>query len=312
METIWNQVCDEFDLSQRHMVIEDLPYQRVDGSIFTQQGKRRCILQYKAIVNQGVNCILQKGIRTTIGAIPAAIKRPKYPHTHLRLEAAVQTVAYRALEAEGIHGAIPKVYDIFRYADEVRFSMEWIEGQSSYEYLYSQLGDPVQFEQTFFHILIQTAQILDILSSCLGLDHRDMKLDNLWVRKPPGGVVYTIEGVRYTCPFQVVLLDFGFACIGTSRRAMTVNLGNVIPDIDSCPKEGRDLYHILNRLLEPPQFSESLSPETRATLLGWFTPIGPSQPRRTHVLTSLPSFSLPALHPRLVLRWALSHIPGGA
>ena len=304
---MWEQLRQEFDLGPHFTIVQDIPYQRVDGKVFTPQGKHRSTIQYKRIVNQGVNCIIQQGVRAP--ATPVAIKRPKYPHTHLRMEAAIQAIAHRAVEREGICGAVPKVYDIFRFADEVRFTMEWIEGESSYEFLRAQLqSDSSTFEQTFLHILLQTAYILEILGRELGLDHRDMKLDNLWIRKPPGGVSYRIHGIQYTCPFQVVLLDFGFACLGTPDRNMTVNLGNAIPDIDSCPKEGRDIYHILNRLLEPPQFAEALCPTVRTTLLDWMAPVGPSQSRRSHVLTSLPSFSLPALSPHSVVSWTLSQL----
>jgi serine/threonine protein kinase len=310
MEAIWRQIQEEFDSG--HFAPDDLPYQRVDGKVLTRSGKHRSTVLYKNIVNQGVNCIIQRGLRQTPTTRDVAIKRPKYPHTHLHQEAALQFLAHGILERDGIHGAIPKVYDIFRFADEVRFTMEWIEGQSAHDFLQGRLGNSREFEHAFLHVLAQTAILLDILGRRLHLDHRDMKLDNIWIRRIPGGISYPIpndiSSHRYTCPFQVVLLDFGFACIGSPSGRMAINLGNVIPDIDSCPKEGRDLYHILNRLLEPPRFAESLSAPIRETLIEWLGVAGLSQPRRTHVLTSLPSFSMPTLNPRRVLEWALLQI----
>ena len=119
-----------------------------------------------------------------------------------------------------------------------------------------------------------------------------------------------LDGTQHTykCPFQVVLLDFGFACLGNAAQKMLLNLGDVIPEIDPCPKEGRDLYHIVNRLLEPPQFADRLSSTVRDTLLLWMRPYGPSQHGGSHVKTALPDFSISALNPRAVLAWALSQI----
>jgi serine/threonine protein kinase len=316
MQEEWKKLLVEFDLWPQEGIREytvpmsNLPYLHPDGRILTGQGQHRSTLEGKAIVNQGVNCIIQKGIRTSnMKRSLVAIKRPKYPHQHLRLEAFVQALAYNALKKEGIIGAIAKPYDVFTFANEARFTMEWVEGISCYEFLAQYLGQPANFQTMFLHVLLQTAYIMDALGRNLSIDHRDMKLDNLWIRQKP--ITYSIvkggKTTLYSCPFQVVLLDFGFACLGTAERQTLLNLGNAIPDIDPCPKEGRDLYHILNRLLEPPYFADMLSPVLRKTLLSWMEPVGPSHHSGSHVKTSLPKFALPALSPAAVLAWCLAH-----
>ncbi len=319
MQQEWKKLVQEFDLwplneevGEYTVPISHLPYQRADGKILTRQGQHRSTIEYKAIVNQGVNCIVQQGIRTADKqpkSLLIAIKRPKYTHTHLKLEAFVQKLAHDALERQGIAGAIAKPYDVFLFANEVRFTMEWIEGKSCYDFLSEEHEN---FQSVFLHVLLQISHIFYALSKSLAFDHRDMKLDNIWIRRPPSGVTYVIQidGTKYTyaCPFQIVLLDFGFACLGTASRKMLLNLGNVIPDIDTCPKEGRDLYHTVNRLLEQPEVAEKVSTPVRDTLLEWLKPVGPSQQSGSHVKTAPPDFSLPALNPRKVLLWCLSQI----
>ncbi len=320
MHQEWKQLLQEFDLWPTEEVsgfnapVTSLPFQRADGKIVSRQGQLRSTLDYKENINLSLNNIIQKAIRTVGGGKQPniVVKRPRVPHTELRLEGILQALAYSTLANQGIFGAIPKVYDVFVFANEVRFAMEWIEGESCYNFLTPMLSAPAKFQTCFLHVLLQTAYILDALSQKLYIDHRDMKLDNIWIRRPPGGVSYSIvmngKTVPYRCPFQVVILDFGFACLGTENRRQVLNLGKTIPDIDPCPKEGRDLYHVVNRLLEPPEFAEALHPTIRDALLQRLQPTGQSFHRRTQVLTSMPNFSLTSLKPREVLTWALSQV----
>lgn len=315
MQARWRALLREFELGEVGSdgaifpLPPETPNERIDGTIQTPTGKRRSHLAYTQIVNRGINCVIQKGLRKLPQGGPAtqiAIKRPKYPHRHLLAEALVQALAHGILAEEGLRGAVPAVYDIYSFANEMRFAMEWIEGQSVYEFLSEFVRTPGVFEMNFLHVLLQLSAILECIHRRLQIDHRDLKLDNIWIRRQQ--VAYTFSSVRYTAPFQVVLLDFGFACIGDENRKTVLNLGRVIPDLDACPKEGRDLYHILNRLLDPPEFGAALSEEVRSTILGWMEPIGPSFHRRSLVLTAPPDFSMPALSARAVLAWTLGRL----
>ncbi len=286
-----------------------IPAETIDSSIRLGSNQIRAFIYPKDIVNHGVNCLIQKGIRKlkTGAMTDVAIKRPRYTHRHLLPEALVQALAGSALEASGIHGAIPTVYDIYTIANEIRFTMEWVEGHSGYEHLHRHLSNPAEFRTQFLHIIVQLSLLLGTIHKLLRLDHRDMKLDNIWIRATP--ISYTVSpGRTYSAPFQVVLLDFGFACIGNLANAMQLNLGGVIPDLDACPKEGRDLYHILNRILEPPGFKDALGPELQTAILERMEPVGPSHQRRSHVLTSMPGFKLTELAPAAVLEWALKRL----
>jgi serine/threonine protein kinase len=234
------------------------------------------------------------------------IKRPRHPSLELAPEAILQGLALEALERDGILGAVPRVYDLFLFADEVRFSMEFIQGESAYEFLRSRIHTP-GFQAVFLDILIQITILLECLTRRINIDHRDMKLDNIWIRAGETPVHYTfrISGNSYThiSKFQIVLLDFGFACMGSERGTQILNLGGVIPDLDPCPKSGRDMYHILNRLLEPAGFQEGLTTELRTTLHSWLHPYGKKGAYLTHLTTSHPEFGIPQLMPLEILRW---------
>ena len=80
------------------------------------------------------------------------------------------------------------------------------------------------------------------------MDHRDLKADNLWIRPIPIDYSITVGGKKWRlrAPFQVVILDFGFACLGNEEGNAIVSLSDgIVPKIDPCPKEGRDLFHLL-------------------------------------------------------------------
>ena len=284
--------------------IDYLPKQRVDGFIFTATGTL-CKLEYKDIANRGAHGIIQKAIRYTqkgAGTV-IAVKRPRTPSQDLVLEGVVQALAAHTVIQEGLLGAIPVIHNIFIFANEVRIAMDWIEGTSCGEYLRG------KSEREILDVIIQIAIILDCLERRIQLDHRDLKLDNIWIREAP--VSYRIElengkYVNYNSKFQVVILDFGFACIGADYKKMLYNLGGVVPDIDYCPKVGRDMYHIISRLLERRDVHDSLSPSLRALFIEWMKPYTVHPSPITHLITSDLNFGVKALRPGTILRWFFS------
>lgn len=271
-----------------------LPKETIMGTIVSPKSRGeelRCKLLYKGVVFKGAHGIIQRVERQRIAASPIhtplagaggtaggaaggtaggtaavgspvppalCVKRPK-PHGYsLCPEALLQWLAATVLETAGIQGAVPRVYDIFQFAGETRFTMDYIEGVSSIQAILES-DTP---ERTLTHILAQTALLLGILQEKLGLDHRDLKADNLWIRGIP--VHYRVRlGHKIwslTSPFQVVLLDFGFACIGGADGNAVINLSDgVLPKIDPCPKEGRDLFQLLISLISIPDVRAKLS-----------------------------------------------------
>ena len=294
--------------------LESLPKQRVDGKLLTATGQAICQILYKDLANHGSSSLIQRCLRTPTDincrAKYVAVKRPRFPALDFRLEGLVQALAHHSLAQDGIVGAVPEVYDIFLFGNEVRFSMEWVEGTSCLDLLNAEVGKPT-FEPLFIDILIQLCIILECLERRIFLDHRDMKLDNIWIKKSPAvaakQIQYTVrlngKAYKYTSSIQVVLLDFGFACIGNEARKMKINLGGVIPDLDPCPKEGRDIYHVLCRLMERVEFKNSMSKSFSALLEEWIRPYRFTRHSMTLLETSDPNFHLDTVSPANILEW---------
>jgi serine/threonine protein kinase len=193
------------------------------------------------------------------------VKSPIPREFSLCSEAIVQWLAANALEVGGIQGAVPRVYDLFQYAGETRFTMDYIEGTSSVQAILES-EDP---ERTFTHILAQTALILGYLQETIHLDHRDLKADNLWIRPTPLHYRVRLAGKVWnlTSPFQVVILDFGFACLGGADGNAVINLSDgVLPTIDPCPKEGRDLFQLLVSIWSVPAIRAKMTAPFQAML----------------------------------------------
>lgn len=161
-------------------------------------------------------------------------KSPKISNDLLLSEALVQFAVSEIFTQCGFGTHIPRVIDIFRTNSEVHFTMEHKDGEPLVSWL---LKRPT-IDMDFGICLAQISILLEILHTRCGIDHRDMKLDNLLVVEQS----YSVRiGLKSFCfPFTIVLLDFGFSCVGE----LDVSKG-AFPAFDPCPKEGRDMFHLL-------------------------------------------------------------------
>jgi serine/threonine protein kinase len=187
--------------------------------------------------------------------------------------------------------------------------MEYVNGSSALEYIYTS-SHP---EKTWYQVIAQAALILGFLEETINLDHRDLKADNLWVCERPVTYHLRVGGVKWKlqAPFQVVILDFGFACIGDNTGNAKVSLSDgIIPKIDPCPKEGRDLFHLVTSLWSVPLIRNKMSKEFKEeleSLLSYrgteFAPIIHTTPRARwiYLTTSNPAFQYPPLIPKALL-----------
>ena len=247
-------------------------------------------------------------------------KKPRLPMMNLTQEAIVQHVAYKILEGEGIPWAIPKVRDLFQRDTEICFSMDAIVGINPEEFFRS----PKTTEKDFFFLIAQISLLLWSLEFHLSLDHRDIKANNLLIKIEPCILQIKIHDKlwKLLSPFQVVILDFGFACIGSNglRSHPLVNLGDgVLPPMDPCPKEGRDLFQLLTSFFSQKTLVEKLSPRVLTKLDEWLS-VGKksygSMARRwssenwIYLVASQSDFSMPACCPSRILPQLLSELPG--
>jgi serine/threonine protein kinase len=306
------QIQKSISIRQEDFQIElaCIPKQYINGEI-RMGGVSRCFLEYGAKVWRGGHGSISK-VRRIKGASTTdmCVKAPHNPQYSLCPESLFQWMAYTALEQAGITGAVPKVYDIFQYAGEVRFSMEYIYGVSSIQ----KILESENHDLVFLQILVQTSILLGVLEEKLHLDHRDLKADNLWIRPAPIDYTISIGGIKWTfhCPFQVVILDFGFSCIGGSDGNAIISLSDgILPKVDPCPKEGRDLFQLLTSLWSIPEIracvSSTLSRDIEEFLsyrnISYSAVMKQlSQPHWIYLLVSDPAFRYPPLHPLSLLR----------
>jgi serine/threonine protein kinase len=273
---------------------EFLPKQRVDGKILLRDGTERATLIYKELVNQGRYGLIQRCTRVVHGRnSELVVKRPRTPSPSLESEAFLQHICSQVLEKRGVYGAIPKVHDIFVFANEVRFSMDWIEGKSCMEF-FNDICKRPEFEEVFNCCIRQICIILELLSRELHFNHRDLTPQNLWIRHNPGE--YVLDGIRVGFQYQVVLLDFGFACLGNS-----VHLGDTIPAVDPCEKNGRDLYHLFSSLLTSSTIVLHLSEQLLTKLKGFMDPYEVKESYFTYLITSDNKFKADSLKPMAIL-----------
>lgn len=247
----------KYDKGDLSIPLEELPKEFISGDlrISGEQKQSRCSIQYISAQGKGNYGIIRRIRRKPAVVSPdgggsqlkLCVKCPENKEYSLCAEALIQWYASNTLLRAGIVGAIPPVFDIYQYAGETRFTMEFIEGRS---FLVAVQDHPAP-DSLWIQVLAQAALLLGYLEETIRLDHRDFKADNVWIRERPIDYTLKIHGKtwRLTAPFQVVLLDFGFACLGGEDGNSIVNLmDGYLPTLDPCPKEGRDLFHLVASL----------------------------------------------------------------
>lgn len=245
---------DEFELDRNI-----LPRQNIQGLI-TANGNTRCTIKYREMRDYGAHGSIRMINRKDVsGTTICCVKIPHNPRYSLCPEAIVQWIAGLVLNKRGIYGAVPNVFDIFQYAGETRFSMEYIEGVSAAERI---LKSDIP-SKTFLEIIVQACILLGALENDIRIDHRDLKVNNLWIRPVPVSYRVRLDASTWVieAPFQVVILDFGFSCIGNKDGNAVVSLSDgILPKIDPCPKKGRDLFQLICSLLYIPDIRLILEP----------------------------------------------------
>ena len=245
------------------------------------------------------------------------VKSPRLDIQDIKLEAIIQHSAYTCLIANRVPWAIPAVYDIFRYGKKTMFSMEYIAGY----YLDEWFTKTKQPDTDFLYMMAQLSIYLCILHQCLGLDHRDLKADNLLISPHPCRLRFQYKTTVYAIdsPFRLHMLDFGFACLGDSEPPGSnafLTLGDVLPVIDPCPKEGRDLFQLLLSLLCIRAIRLVISHTTLASIERWTGKEGIELAEKSledirwiYLKTSRSFFTCPTSTPYNILRDILTLAP---
>jgi serine/threonine protein kinase len=185
--------------------------------------------------------------------VVVAVKRPR-GSGNILTEALVQWYLGRRFSSYGISPCIPIVYDIFIYkpTNTIWFTMDVFEPLLFSQWCVKHI--PSQ-PNLFPMIMVQLAVILEVFQKDSLTDHRDLKVNNILIVEEETKMPITWEGKEnsITFPFRIIILDFGFACINN-----TIDVKDGLPNLDVCPKEGRDMFQLLVSLWNIPILRDCL------------------------------------------------------
>lgn len=296
----------------------DIPRCKPDLKCYTSENQLRCHFKPTGRSGGGSYGLLQECIRTDPHGHTQLllIKKSKVNEIDLRTEAFLQWMAATTFESLGYTDRIPPVLDIFTCeSGRCAFSMKEMENSSLATQFLLHSATP---DHDLFHILAQVSILLFLLQLTLGIDHRDLKADNILILEKPSHLRLEAYGKTYTLhsPFHVCIVDFGFACLGDTHLSL-LNAGqHVLPDLDPCPKEGRDIFHLVVSLYGIQQLREKFSLSTlkfMETLLQiedkqWHTTARRwSHSEWTYLVTTEKKFKHPACAPLAILQ-SIQHL----
>jgi serine/threonine protein kinase len=291
-----------------------LPRLSLDNRIITDKAATRAHLRPTSRVGGGGHSTLIEYIRhSETDQKLILLKKSKDEDISFRTEAFIQWLAHKTLS--GLGRRIPPVYDILELPEQtVGFTMlEFIDSKLCSKFLSSSTSVNIDI----LHVLAQSAILLQVLEDSLNLDHRDLKADNLLILPEPSSITYTCSigsgKKRYTLisPFTVAIVDFGFACLGNDDLVTELDASeDTLPPLDPCPKDGRDLFHLIVSLYGIEEIRNKFSPELRQTFAHWMElrgkPCSSLAERWSHtewiyLLTSRKEFKHQACTPRAIL-----------
>lgn len=214
-------------------------------------------------------------IRPSENAASPTTRRAAYTEEihSILYEAFLHALLYKTMEREGLPSVIPRMYDVLAYTNgasmtddptvvkSIWITMEFIHGFTLEKYLQKHLvnlsartvGSAEQNQRLFMDIFVQLAFYLRILQEKVRFNHRDLKINNIYVRHHDADWSRTLnipDFGEWTCKIDIVLIDFGFSCIACGEgyanpRATLVGAGSWFRPEHDCLKFGRDLCQFL-------------------------------------------------------------------
>lgn len=196
----------------------------------------------------------------------------------LLIEGILQSVAHTTLVLQGFANAVPHIHQIVNHPSYgTTLVLERISGSKLLaDYLKDHLrwGVPcAENDRLLWKILIQVCTYMAILEHDIGINHRDLKGTNLLMIAPMAESTKTVALDAHQWAFksdiQVILIDFGFSCIGKQDGSLVLGAGKMSTTTDFCPKQGRDVFLFLASLWNIEVFRKSISAEAQDLFFKW-------------------------------------------
>jgi serine/threonine protein kinase len=239
---------------------------------------------------------------------------------NLLTEACLQILAYNTLVDAGFGHVIARTIQIYRRIsdNDIAFTMEpfyrVVNLHAALLELCPRLSG-VAFDVWFIPILVQIIMLIGLLEERVGINHRDLKGDNILISKDAEQKSKEVVLAGYTWNFtykrSVHVVDFGFSCRGAqSGSAATVSAGDFFTLTDVCPKDGRDVYVLLCYFYAQPHWRASASSQLldfvrgllrSRRMLDHLTTHGLSRTKYIYFLLSEPDFPSNSCTPAAVL-----------
>jgi len=194
-------------------------------------------------------------------------------------EALLHVLAWRTMQETAAPWAIPQPFEVFGdYGPNgwksMSLCMSYVNGRTLYSFMQKVWSKDTKAEnsRTFLSIILQVAFILYHLQCKLRLNHRDVKVNNIMIRRRTEPVTLGLEGVSMSSDFELTLIDFGFACVGCPPPLDPITAfqaGSWFPMGELCCKEGRDLAQLIYCIHCYFPVDEFLTPVIAAAVRGW-------------------------------------------
>ena len=171
-------------------------------------------------------------------------------------EALLHVLAWRTMSTTATPWAIPRPYEVFGDRSPVggwksmSFCMSYVNGRILHTFIekYWKSSTKVENSRSFLEILGQIAYILYHLQCRMRLNHRDIKVNNIMIRKAPQTVQLELDGTTISTEYEITVIDFGFACVGLPPPHVPITAfqaGSWFPMGDLCCKAGRDIAQLI-------------------------------------------------------------------
>jgi len=194
-------------------------------------------------------------------------------------EALLHILAWQIMQKEGTPWAIPRPYEVFGDYDaggwkNMSLCMSYVNGRTLYSYMQKTwtVNTKKENSRSFLEIVAHVAYILHHLQTALRLNHRDVKVNNILIRRGSRPTILELEGVRFPTEVELTLIDFGFACVGCPppKQPMTAfQAGSWFPMGELCCKAGRDMAQLFYCIHCYFSIDEYLTPTVAAAVRSW-------------------------------------------